>query len=446
MSILKIGSNNPKLSYILSKNPATIRTSGEPFTKPIRRGNAYGWFSKPDDSEFKLFFKDSDTEVSFANNQEFEYLDQSRYNSPYAPIALITSCLATALKTPSEFDIPEFSSYAEFTIKVSNKAFSSAFIQHSAGIMDFELKEIAGSVLRIKITGNSVQDVLNMVVSYCLIQCLHDSNCWVDLNQQTIEFFLRALNRIKAPYFIRYIFNRSVFRDKNTFNKYRSELQLPDTVMNFGDTQRHRYDAIRKELPGSLDRELIDIGCGELYYTKRMAKNYSHVHAYDADPEIAENNVGKVEGWGLTNVDVWGEMTPEFVNGAPEIFEGADILLTEVIEHMEEEDAISLLDSLARTQFNKIVVTVPNKDFNVNYDIGPDGSRHSDHKWEPTMRSYSTFMEEFAKDLGVKQVTTGIGDSVNNVHSVIMTVFERLTSSPGLKVGDCRGFLLKLSH
>lgn len=420
MSILVVGSNNPKLSFILSKNPATIRNSLEPFTRDLRKGKLYGWFSKADDSEFKLLFRDSDTEVSFANFGEYEYLDKTRYSSPYIPIAMISTALASAMKHDNELDVGEYTSYVETVIKVPNLKLASACIRHFQNKAKVGVSQIAGQMYKLHVESNSVQSVLNITIVFCLIQAMYDKGCYVDMNASAIEFFLRALNRINAPYFIRYLFNRTVFLDKHTFNKYKPLIELPGTSMNYGDTRRHRFDAVTQYLKGG-DR-LLDIGCGEMFFTKRLARKYDLVNAFDADPMIVEDNLGKIKGWGLENVVVEGEMTPAFVEENPLVFEGADILLTEVIEHMEIDQATDLLKAILKTDYNQIIVTVPNKDFNVNYDLPEEGTRHSDHKWE---YGFNKFSEVLTSQGMLPDVLEGIGDSVNNVHSSILAQFKK---------------------
>jgi hypothetical protein len=111
--------------------------------------------------------------------------------------------------------------------------------------------------------------------------------------------------------------------------------------------------------------------------------------------------------------------------------------MTEVIEHIEGAEAAKLVEAVLRTNFSKVVITVPNRDFNINYNIGPDEMRHSDHKWEPNLEEFHTLMDLHLaivkSDLllkrdssKIKLTVSGIGDSVNNVHSVLMATFERI--------------------
>lgn len=430
MALLKLGSTNPKLSFILSKNPQTIRFSGEAFTRTLRKGNLYGWFSKADDSEFKLFFKDSDTECSFVSGLDanFEYLDKTRYTHPFCYMSMVTTALASALKVQHEFDTEDYLSHLILQVDISNRAIAAAFAKHFTEYV-ITITPISGGLHNVVISGKSVQGILNLMIVFCLVQCLYDRNTYLPLEGEAVNSYLRALNRCDAPYFIRYLFSKTVFRDFNTFNKYKKQIQLPNTDMNYGDTRRHRFTAVTKELTGGTS--LLDIGCGdELFYTKRMAKNYDDVYSFDADEYITENNAAKVKAWQLTNVSALGAMTPEYVEFNPEMFEGADVLLTEVIEHMPMEDAKNLISAILKTNFKTFLVTTPNRDFNVNYLMSYDEMRHDDHKWEMSLGEFEIFINALAFDVSVEvgqYEITGIGDSVNDVPTSLMVVFKKGT-------------------
>ena len=58
MAIIKLSSTNPKFSHVIMKNPA----SGMQI-KTLRQGFSFGWFK--DESEYCVYFKDSDDEISF---------------------------------------------------------------------------------------------------------------------------------------------------------------------------------------------------------------------------------------------------------------------------------------------------------------------------------------------------------------------------------------------
>ncbi len=101
LALLTIKSTNPQFSFILSKNP-----SSGLLVKSCRLGHLYGWFSLNNSQEYYIWFRDSDTEVSYKENpdDQFEYLDISRYNSPMFPANAITEMLGSASKKRHEQD------------------------------------------------------------------------------------------------------------------------------------------------------------------------------------------------------------------------------------------------------------------------------------------------------------------------------------------------------
>lgn len=50
---------------------------------------AYGWYTDP--TTFNVYFKDADNEISYKRHEQeqFEYLNVSRYNTPLFPLNAI---------------------------------------------------------------------------------------------------------------------------------------------------------------------------------------------------------------------------------------------------------------------------------------------------------------------------------------------------------------------
>jgi hypothetical protein len=84
MAIIQVRSTNPQFSYMIKKNP----NSGM-MLRSIRKGMAYGWYA--DEQTFNVYFKDADNEISYKQNEQenFEYLNVSRYNTPLFPLNAI---------------------------------------------------------------------------------------------------------------------------------------------------------------------------------------------------------------------------------------------------------------------------------------------------------------------------------------------------------------------
>ena len=98
--------------------------------------------------------------------------------------------------------------------------------------------------------------------------------------------------------------------------------------------------------------------------------------------------------------------------------------MTEVLEHMTRDRAESLLVSLLKSEARKIVVTVPNANFNKHY--GLEGSfRHDDHQFEPTFEDWCDDMVTLAAQYGWDVDNVPIGDVVDDQSVSTMSVFTR---------------------
>lgn len=425
MSILTLGSTNPAFSYVISKNPATIRDSGKAFRRELRKGVVYGWFPTQSDDTFRLWFKDAEVQSSFAQgaSEEFEYLDCSRYGSPYLPIAIITNTLASAAKEQHEQDV-DASAWIETAIKVPNPRYLDQLITHYLGSAAISYEPLHGHYVKIHIQAPTVFAVLNVLQVVCVLQCLCDEDTYVRMDEATLSKFVKVFNRAEAPYYPRYLFQMKAISNRQTFDKLKPDLETDDMKLSYGDTRQQRFDAIRKVLTGG--KTLIDIGCGELFQSLRLASNYEMVYAVEADEDRAANNDGKIKGRKVENVVGWhAEASPKWVDDNAGMFEDADVLMTEVAEHLTTEAADSLAAKILASDVNTFVITCPNKDFNVYYGLSDEEMRHPDHKWEPTFEEFCDWTVTLAAEAGYSVENYGIGDHCYDSPTSILAVFRK---------------------
>lgn len=430
MSVLTIGSTNPKFSWVIQKNPETIRNSKDPFKKSIRQGSVYGWFLDNDQS-FRLWFKDHNLHCSFAEgrDQEFEYLDRTRYASPYLPISLITNCLATVLKTEQEEDTLGEKWWLETTVEIRSASMLNHLTQHFNGTFGINkgfglrTEHIAGHAYKITLYAPSGHMLMNMALVVFLMFCVSTRGLYINLKGDVVEKYINAINRVDAPYFIRYLFKRNVFSNRDTFLKNKALLDTPEINLWHGDTLAQRKEAISPLLGGG--QQLIDIGCGELNYALPLSSKYESILCFEADDEVRENAIGKAKGRQVENLVFQGIADTETIQDCHLFFEGADVLITEVLEHMPLKDAEKLLQAVLKTNYRKIVITVPNKDFNVNYLMDEDQFRHDDHKWEMGFSDFKEWIWETCKGHAQVMQLYGIGDSVNNVSTSLLVEIEK---------------------
>lgn len=418
-----IKSTNPQLSFILSKNPANQRANNAPFSKSLRKGKIHSWYTDGD-QEFHCLFIDSATETSLINAKgDFEYLDRTRYASPYLPIATINELLRTAVRDRSEYDVDGFEHEASFIVLIANKRSASTFI-NSFPEGTIELTQLAGSLNKAVFKSNeSIYHLLNLVQVFCVIQTVADENMYLPLDEAACLKYAKSAATIDAPYFIRYLMTKMITSPK-IFEAVRPVLEQHSTQqfkLNFGDTHQQRLNAILKVTTGG--DVLWDVGCGELRYTRKLAGKYGSVIAFDADEEICEANMSRLEKYRLENVMIEGAITDDTIaSHLPEDTDSFDILATEVIEHIEYEEALALLDKLNKLNFRKLVITVPNAEFNKHYKL--EGFRHDDHKWEPTQDEFKKLI--WSKFYNRKFTIANLGDSVDNVSTSLIAVIERI--------------------
>lgn len=399
MSLMTISSSNPNFSHILAKNPNTIAESGRPYQKAIRRGYAYGWYMT--EGSFRLWFKDNPHEVSYptdADNPEFEYLDRNRYAHPFLMNSLVSECLSTAVKTRHELDTDSpFSCTLETTVEIRSKTIGDHLARMYSNQEEgrvLSLMCLGGRAFIIRIQGNSVYEVLNTAIIASILICTADPTIYVDLRNTGIDKYARSLNGSNAPYFIRYLFNRNAFSNMETFKKNKHQLNTPTMDFAFGDTHRQRMDFVFPALKnGTKANVLHEIGTGEGRYTTTLVQKYEKVIGWEPEEELREKVVGKLTSRGISeNFEMREGLTSDIVVEKRDEFEGVDIVVTEVFEHIEKDDATKLLISLMQTKFARMVVTVPNITFNQLYKLDQP-FRHDDHKWEPTREEFETWVK-----------------------------------------------------
>jgi len=76
MAFIQLESDNPNLSFLIRKNPA----SGM-IVKQLRQGLLFGYYSQNNSTQFNCWFKDHDAQVSYDADKEFEFNDVTRYSA-----------------------------------------------------------------------------------------------------------------------------------------------------------------------------------------------------------------------------------------------------------------------------------------------------------------------------------------------------------------------------
>jgi len=413
MAIVQITTNDPNFGFIIHKNPASgMQLRG------IRQGTAFGWYSK-ENTAYNILFKDADNAVSFGD-QEFEYLNTSRYNSSVVVLNMISEYFSSTVKTQSDLDVDGIEK--TFTINMIDIKMKSQLIHFEKYFPDFTLESenyVARST-KLKITTTKSFHQLFNYVNLLMLFITLTSDEFVLLDESSIEKYLGSIEKLDAPFFIRYLFSRNMLKSKKQFEKYKSRLENisahREVSMSFGDTATQRRNAIQQML--TFDKPIIDIGCGEGSYAipfsaKLGEKNY---YAIDVVEELTEKVMKRANHKNITNIKTFDHVD-KFISA----YDGSvsDIILTEVVEHMPYEESVALVKNVVENiKFDKFVITVPNKEFNQFYLIGADEFRHNDHDWEPTYAEFTSFIDETFGDKFKKQFVS-IGDTIDGISTSI---------------------------
>lgn len=407
MAIVQIQSTNPQLSFLIKKNPA----SGM-MLRAIRRGMAYGWYT--DAQTFNVYFKDADNEVSFKREEQesFEYLNVSRYNTPLFPLSAINEFFAAPLKARDERDADGWEHRFFINMVHIDRVRYIDFFETHLKDYSFALEHRAGKSYSLTIsTRTSLYHLLHVVSVLCLFLSMF-GNENIDISDSLLDKYIRSVQVMDAPFYIRSLFVRNFLSSRDRFAKYKAALETTDRYrirFAYGGTALQRRQYIASRL--AFDKSILDVGCGEGFYALAFAgKIEGSYYAVDIDAELLEKVNRRAEEKELDNIVTYGSVGQflEDYNG-----ERVDIILTEVIEHMSREDAGELIRQLiAQVDFDRFIVTTPNADFNVYYEL--DGFRHEDHRWEMGEADFRRWMGEVIRDTDLAAEFVAIGDGVND--------------------------------
>lgn len=418
MAIVQVRSTNPQLSFLIRKNP----NSGM-MLRSIRRGMAYGWYT--DVQTFNVYFKDADNEISYKQHEQenFEYLNVSRYNTPLFPLNAINEFFSTPLKAQDERDGEGYEhTFFINMIHIELERYIHFFEKHLKDF-SFEITHQAHKSYSLTVTTRkSLYQLLHAVSVLCLFLSML-GNEFIDISDSILDKYIKSVNVIDAPFYIRSLFVRNFLSTRNRFEKYKKELERTDRYdiqFAYGATGLQRRNYIREVLP--FDKSILDVGCGEGFYAIPFAgKIEGSYYAVDINEELLEKVKRKAEAKELDNLVTFGSIDQflENYNG-----EQVDVILTEVIEHMSQDEAKQLIHQICKdVDFDNFIITTPNADFNRYYELSD--FRHNDHKWEMGEESFQQWMRDVMKETNLHVEFVAVGDGVNHIKTTQGVIIKK---------------------
>jgi len=429
MAFMQIGSTNPKFSFILKKNP-----SSGPLVRNLREGHLFGYYSN-DNTVFNCFFKDSDTEISYKRfkDDEFEYINPSRYNAPEFVLDSISEFLEHIIKKENEFDIEGYDNFLMINMINIRRKYLDIFKRYFKDII-IEEEEICANNFRLKF---STKGTLKFLISFGQLFAFFNVMRNRYLTEDEISKYMKQLTKTKAPYFIKYIFKVGALRNRHNFFKYKKSLEensFNDETIDFkyGYAHEQRIDVVESLL--NFRRSVIDFGCGNGEFVKRLnhrlEKSNKKYYAIDKDEEMLR--IVKKRMIDSENV-ILGTSFPDIDNEG----EDFDVIISEVIEHMKKDEATKIVkEILGKRNVKSLIITTPNKDFNPFFSFEEDEMRYEDHQFEMGKEEFTRWVEEVIgiidnkdnkdskKELNIQFLD--IGDKVNSIPITLGVKIEKV--------------------
>ena len=177
-----------------------------------------------------------------------------------------------------------------------------------------------------------------------------------------------------------------------------------------------RLDRVVAELKSRGVRQVIDLGCGEGNLLRRLVadRQFTRIAGVDVSASALQYAARRLHWERASEAE---RQRLQLFQGSltyrDERFAGYDAAcLVEVVEHLDP----SRLEVLERVVFefaqpSIIVVTTPNREYNVNYQfLKPDEARHSDHRFEWTRAEFQQWANAVGERFGYTVEFSGIGD------------------------------------
>lgn len=418
MAIVQVRSANPDFTFLIKKNPGTGMQ-----LRPVRKGMAYGWYA--DETAFNVYFKDASNDISYKQDadESFEYLNVSRYNTPLFPLSAINEFFSAPFKAKDGRDVEGYEHVFFINLIHVDRVRYVAFFEKHLKDCEFTIKHQAHKSYSLTIaTRKSLYYLLHVASVLCLFLSSFGEE-FIDISDPILDKYIRSLHVIDAPFYIRSLFARNFLTTRERFKKYRTDIERTDRytiALEYGGTAMQRRNYIAGVLP--FDKSILDIGCGEGFYAIPFAgKIESSYYAVDLNEELLETVKRKAAARQVDNIATFAS-TDRFLetyNG-----ERVDVIMTEVVEHMPEQEAAALIRQLCSSvDFDRLIVTTPNADFNRFYEL--EELRHDDHKWEMGEAAFRQWFAETVKDMRMDCEFVAIGDSVDGIRTTQGVIVRR---------------------
>jgi len=432
----KLHSTNPNLLSIINKNPSY---NFGMFLKAFGEGVIVGHCIS--ESEYEVSFHEGEKN-SFPKDEQSQ-IDFMQFCSPQILLGTINALFSELIKekdvvnsktinwldskTIQELDDKEFLT----TITIPSIYIDGSWVKGDEFLLAKYFPQIKnfknkiGNVYSFEIQCNSIVEAINML-SFVSMMIAVTNKQYFATQEDIIKKYLRILKNVdNVPYFVLYLFKVRILNDEYRFNVHGKELESiskEPLKMTFGNTHQQRINAILPNI--SFERNIVDFGCGELIYAKKILpklKGGLKYFAIDVDEDVADH-ISKIEER-FKNEIIYSDDIPsnEVLN------EDFEVIMTEVLEHVGIEEGKRIIETFLNNPFcKKIIVTTPNKDFNVHYLMRDEEVRRTDHVIEMTTFDFCNFYKEIVKNGSFEHRFLMIGDEYIGITPTQGFIIEKI--------------------
>lgn len=425
MCIISLTSNHNKFSWIIGKNPNTSIV-----VKSVRHGNAYGYYDvNSDNKTYIIYFLDSSTEMSYKehNGQHFEYLNTLQYSSPVCIINLLSEFLRSSLYEKYNDEVLCENKIFCNLVKIEKRSVTiiNKILVYFPNIsMKLTNKEL--DVYSVDIQCNNLYFLMHFTnMIFIILSYMGTNDLYVD--NHLIQKMINSMCELNAPYFVRYLISSRIL-NKKLYDHVKDLICTSPShsyTINFGNTEDHRIKYIKEHL--DKNQCVLDFGCGEGTYVKAFAPFIKNEYiAFDIDENEIQKVFNKIKLHKLDNVTPltsYNDVISKCNN-----LENMFVIVSEVVEHMElNESRLTISNLIKDINFEKLIITTPNYDFNQFY-IMEHKFRHHDHKLEFTPEEFKKYFDDiintnvYDKKFTYEYVCIGdIVDGISCSQGIILT-------------------------
>lgn len=195
-----------------------------------------------------------------------------------------------------------------------------------------------------------------------------------------------------------------------------------------------RLQAVVEELKKCGARRVLDLGCGSGKLLQKLQAESMFTKIVGMDVSLSALEIAR-KRLSLDRRQGAGQASVELLHGSLVYrdwrlsgFDAAAVI--EVIEHLDPHHLSAFEQVLfAHTKPSFIVVTTPNREYNVNFINLPEGKlRHRDHRFEWTRKQLQAWAKQVAERYGYSPRFSSVGPEDPVVGAPTqMVVFEKLT-------------------